>query len=109
MMAGVLHVAIVCWLLGGTNALPAENPDLPALLQRARAEYRSGHFPAAEAFYLDALRSIEPSDPAERAETLTALGGVYLNEDEIFKAERAYSESVAIYRKLRDKSRTALV
>jgi len=28
-MAGSLHVAIVCWLVGGTNALPAENPGLP--------------------------------------------------------------------------------
>jgi len=108
-MVGALHVAIVCWLLGGTNALPDQDPDLPALLQRARAEYRSGHFPAAETFFLAALRTMEHSDPAERAATLTALGDVYLNEDEMSKAERAYTESVAIYRQLPDQSRTALV
>ena len=107
-MAGALHVVIVCWLLGGTNALPAENPDLPALLQRAHAEYRSGHFTVAEKLLLDALSTIEKTDQAERAATLITLGDVYLNEDEMPKAERAYSESAAIYRRLSDKSRTAL-
>jgi hypothetical protein len=35
---------------------------------------------------------MEQGDPAERAATLTALGDVYLNEDEMSKAERAYAD-----------------
>jgi tetratricopeptide (TPR) repeat protein len=72
------------------------------------AEYRSGHFSGAEKLLLAALSTIEKTDPAERAATLIGLGDVYLNEDEMSKAERAYSESAAIYRRLSDKSRTAL-
>ena len=80
------------------------NPDYLRSVQQARADYLSGHFAAAEKRLLAAIEMLEPGDQIERAARLAELGDVYVSEDELPKAENAYSESLAIYRRLPDKT-----
>src|SRR5262249_15406067 len=64
---------------------------------------------AAETSFLNALRTLEPNDHRGRAETLTALGNVYANEDELSKAEKVYTEALTIYKRLADERQIALL
>src|SRR5206468_4858027 len=63
----------------------------------------------SEKLYLDALRTLDRNNEANRALALSELGDVYANEDEAFKSERAYAESLEIYKRLSDKRNTALL
>jgi tetratricopeptide (TPR) repeat protein len=86
----------------------SENPDYSSLMEQGRAEYSKGHLAAAERFFLAAFDMLQLADQ-QRAETLEALGDVYVTEDEVSKAEQAFAESLAIYKKLSDKSNTVIL
>jgi len=90
-------------VLSCANAVASDLSAYVNLLKQARAEYFAGHFPAAENSLIAALRVLEPGDRRERATVLGELGDVYANEDELPKAERAYGESLAIYKELADR------
>jgi tetratricopeptide (TPR) repeat protein len=79
------------------------------LVQQARAEYQSGHFSASEKHILAAIQMIVPGDESERAARLSDLGDVYVSQDDLPKAEKAYSESLAIYRRRSEKKSVALL
>lgn len=90
-------------------AVLSVDSDYPQLLEQARAAYNSGRFSQSEKLYLTALGTLSPDHEAQRALTLAELGDVYANEDETFKSEHAYAESLEIYRRLSDKRNTALL
>jgi len=90
-------------------AVLSVDSDYPQLLQQARAEYNNGRFSQSEKLYLAALGTLDRNDEANRALALSELGDVYANEDEAFKSERAYAESLEIYKRLSDKRNTALL
>jgi tetratricopeptide (TPR) repeat protein len=90
-------------------AVLSVDSDYPQLLQRARGEYNDGHYAQAEKLYLSALGTLARDDDASRALTLSELGDVYVSEDETFKSENAYAESLEIYKRLSDKKNTALL
>ena len=104
-----LCAVMLCCALVETNAMASENPGYVNLLLRGRAEYHDGRFLAAEPLYLAALRALQPGDQTERAATLAELGDVYVNQDEVSKAERVYAESLAIYERLSSKNSVALL
>jgi tetratricopeptide (TPR) repeat protein len=104
----ILFVAVVSLLQTGTNAIDREQSDYAKLMERGRAEYRDGQFAASEAAYLAALRTLDRTDGL-RALALRELGDVYVNRDELSKAERAYSESIKLYDRLSDTKSAALV
>jgi tetratricopeptide (TPR) repeat protein len=83
--------------------------DYATLMKQGRAEYGRGHFAAAEKLYLASLRTLDPAHERERAGTLTELGAVYVNKDELEKAARAYEESLAIYKRFGARNPTVLV
>src|SRR5207247_1715647 len=56
-----------------------------------------------------ALAKLDARDETLRANTLGNLGDAYAGEEEYAKAARAYSESFSIYRRLPDKSGSALM
>src|SRR5262249_41825043 len=70
---------------------------------------QSGAYAAAEKSYVAALRTLERSDYQERAETLAALGNVYTDEEDLSKAEKAYVESLTLYKQLPNKKEMAIV
>jgi len=84
-----------------------ERSDYSQLMQQARAEYVGGHFVASEKLIVAAIQALQPGEDSLRAAALAELGDVYVSEDELFKAENAYSESLAVYRRLSDKTNTA--
>ena len=90
-------------------AVLSVDSDYPQLLQQARVEYNNGHFAQSEMLYLKALGTLDRDDNAQRALTLAELGDVLANEDEPYKSERAYTESLEIYKRLSDKRNTALL
>jgi tetratricopeptide (TPR) repeat protein len=96
----VLSVVLLYCFQAGTTAAPSENLDYASLIERGRVASRNGHFAASEAAFLAALRILDRADEMQRASTLSELGDVYANTDEISKAERAYLESREIYSRL---------
>jgi tetratricopeptide (TPR) repeat protein len=103
----ILCPGLTAW--GAQSPDDKTNVDYATLMNQGGAEYRSGHFAAAEKLYLAALRTLDAANERERAGTLTELGAVYVNEDELAKAERAYEESLVIYKRLAAKNPTVLV
>ncbi len=85
-------------------------PDSSDLfLQQARLEYRSGRLKTAETRYSAALKAIGRNNDNARAAALAELGDVYVNLDELSKAERSYLDSLAIYKRLHEKDSTILI
>jgi len=87
----------------------ANQTSTTTVFEKARVEYSNGRFAQSETLYLSALRTLTSGDESERAQMLTELGDVYVNTDELANAERAYSEALAIYQKLSNKRRSALL
>jgi len=108
-MCRAAYLILLCSIISPANAAPIQNEDRLNLLLQGRAEYRSGHYEAAETFFIAALRSIQRTDERQYAATLVELGDVYLNEEQLSNAERVYVQSLGIYQRLSDKKRTALI
>src|SRR5689334_8874148 len=111
---GVPMLRMICSVILSCALLPAivaadSNLDYSNLMEKGRAEYRSGQFAAAAASLNSALRALARSDYPERAKALAALGDVYISGDELPKADQVYRESLALYEKLDDKRQTAVV
>jgi tetratricopeptide (TPR) repeat protein len=87
----------------------ATQPSTTTLFEKARLEYSNGRFARSEELYLSGLSTLTSGDESERAQMLTELGDVYVNTDELAKAERAYGEALTIYQKLSNKRRSALL
>jgi len=82
-----------------------ETPEPPAystLLQQARAQYHAGQLSAAEKLFNEALAQVGNDPGIRRALTLASLGDVYASQEKLTQAERAYSESLSIYRSFAD-------
>src|SRR5262245_15231223 len=104
-MTSVVSVVLLSFLLQ-QPASPVEDVDYTSLIKRARGEYWAGHFVQSESLFVSALRLIPSKDNAERAHVLWDLGDVYVNQDQLPKAEHAYRDSLTIYKKLSDKLQT---
>jgi len=83
-------------------------PQHSDLNQQARTAYFSGRYVESRTLLIQALETLPPDDFAERAHVLSDLGDVYVNEDNLPKAEEAYVKSLEIYRNAGDKEKTAL-
>jgi tetratricopeptide (TPR) repeat protein len=99
--------ALMLLFLSQAAVAAGDNPEYTDLLQRARAEYRDGRFAASETLFLSALGALQGDHGQERAVALFELGQVYASRDELPQAERAYSESLAIFKRFSDKASTA--
>src|SRR5262245_6280341 len=73
----ILCSSLTAW--GTQSSDNKANVDYATLMKQGGAEYRSGHFAAAEKLYLAALRNLDRADERERAFTLTELGAIYVN------------------------------
>ena len=107
-MVRALSVVLLCSVLAA-DLIASENPDYLNLMQRGRAEYRKGNIAGSEASFVAALKTLQRSDEVERAATLAELGDVYVNEDQLSNAERAYLESLAISRRRPGEKNIALI
>ena len=87
----------------------ATQPSTTTFFEKARVEYSNGRFARSEELYLSGLSTLTSGDESGRAQMLTELGDVYVNTDELAKAERAYGEALTIYQKLSNKRRSALL
>ena len=80
-----------------------ETTDYVKLFERGRAEYIAGRFREAERLLQSALTALGGGNETERAVILRQLGDVYVNVDDLPKAEKVYLESLAIHKRLSDK------
>jgi len=98
---------MILWALPQLSSTPNPPAAYITSLERARAEYWSGHFVESEHSFIAALQALPQSEQFLRARTLSDLGDVYVNEDELPQAEQAYQKSLAIYEKIGDKQNAA--
>src|SRR5262245_45376159 len=97
-MRSLLLVSL--YFLQAQHAVAAtQNHDYPNLVQEARREYLDGQLRSSEKLLLDALHGLDKGNQRERAVMLADLGNVYVDLDMPSKAERAYTESLALYRR----------
>src|SRR5262249_4702503 len=94
--------AMIFFAALGQIISPPEPPEYSTLLQQARAQYRAGQFSAAEKLFNEALEQVGSDRGIRRAFTLASLGDVYASQEKRTQAERAYSESLSIYRRFAD-------
>jgi len=82
-----------------------------ALRRSGRAEYSAGNFERAETLLRNALDVAQRSkDDYMVATAEDDLGDVYVSEERLIEAERSYSRSLAIFRRLPDRTfETAVV
>jgi tetratricopeptide (TPR) repeat protein len=78
-------------------------------LREGRAEYAAGRFDRAEKLLTEALRLLPQRDEAERARILANLGSIYSRLEQFSKAEKAYSDSLSISKRLGDSNNCALM
>src|SRR5690349_21859659 len=78
-------------------------------LRAGRAEYAAGNFDRAQKLLTEALKLLPQDDKAERAEVLSDLGSAYSRLEQFSKAEKAYSDSLSISKRLGDKNNSALM
>jgi tetratricopeptide (TPR) repeat protein len=90
---------------------PRDTPstDFNLSVHQGRAEYTAGHFAVAARLFNDALAQIQQDRNSDRARILSDLGAAYTKEEEFAKAEKAYSESLAIWKSLGDSDDSALM
>jgi tetratricopeptide (TPR) repeat protein len=100
----LLRGAVLLSLVFVHQAFGNQESDYATLVRRAADEYSKGKVSASESSLIAALRSIGPGDDRYRAATLANLATLYVNTEELSKAERAYMESLGIYRRLSDQS-----
>src|SRR5205814_6541342 len=74
-----------------------------------RAEYVAGRFDSAEKLLLEALKLLPHNDEAARAKVFSDLGSTYSRLEQFSKAEKAYSDSLSISRRLGDRNNCALM
>jgi tetratricopeptide (TPR) repeat protein len=98
-MANTVYLVLMCCFLR-TPEGTARNPDYASLLQQARAEYLSGNLARSETLLLAALKALHKDEEELRASTLAELGDLYLGAEKFPKAERAFLDSLDIYRRL---------
>jgi tetratricopeptide (TPR) repeat protein len=79
------------------------------LLREGRAEYAAGRFDSAEELLTKALQLLPQGDETERAKILGDLGSVYSRLEQFPKAEKAYSDSLSISKRLGDSNNCALM
>src|SRR5947207_13477335 len=105
-MASVVYIAVLLCL---QESPQLETKTFDSLTAQGRAAYWHGHFAQSEALFVAALQITPRVDESQRAWALMELGAVYINEDELPKAEAAYREALAIYKKLSDAAQSAFV
>ena len=99
-MVSVICVAMLSYIL---QQSPETKDHIAAsFTEPARAEYSKGHLAESEAFLVEALYNIPQIDGPERGRILSDLGDVYVNEDQLPKAEQVYAQALAIYKRLGD-------
>jgi tetratricopeptide (TPR) repeat protein len=106
-MVSVICVAMLSYLL--QESPRTEKHIVASFTEPARAEYQRGHFAEAEALLIEALRNIPRLDETDRARVLSDLGDVFVNEDQLPKAEQVYAQALAIHKRLRDDTGVAMM
>lgn len=111
MMLRTFFTLLLCCvaLTGNSIARAGSNLDYLNSVQQGWADYRAGHYRAAEGSFAAALNALEPNHYPERAETLAVLGNVYAKEDALPKAEHVYAESLSIYKQIGDRKKVSLL
>jgi tetratricopeptide (TPR) repeat protein len=95
-----LFFIALCLVLTRHADAEAQSQDSMRLIQEGRREYLEGQYANAEKLFLNALRVLDRNDENQRALVLAELGDTYLSLDSLFESERAYTASLAIYRRL---------
>lgn len=96
-------------LLAQTNIGNTDRAGYRELVREAGAEYAAGRFATAERMFTEALSRLPEGNDSERAQILADLGIAYGKEEEFSKAEKAYSDSLAISKRLGDQDNYALM
>jgi tetratricopeptide (TPR) repeat protein len=104
-------LALLCCIIALSNArgIQSQIPNDMNLFREGMTEYSNHHFAAAETLFRHALQVVPSDDKTDRALIFVNLGDVYVNEDNLVKAEEAYSQALALYKGLSNKNQTALV
>jgi len=103
-----LYALALLVTIGQTNFRDAQS-SYREPLREGRAEYAAGRFDRAEKLLSEALKLLPQGDEAERAKVLANLGSVYSRLEQFSKAERAYSDSLSISKRLGDSNNCALM
>jgi len=106
-MVGVVCVAMLSYIL--QESPKTENHIAASFRETARAAYLRGQLGESEALLIEALRKIPQAAETDRARILSDLGDVYMNEDQLPKAEQAYAQALAIHKRLADDSGVAMM
>jgi tetratricopeptide (TPR) repeat protein len=97
-------------MLGQTNdGNSAELSGYKSGLHDGGSEYANGHFAEAARMFSEALAQIPEGNEAERAKILADLGAAYARQEEFAKAEKAYSDSLSLSKRLGNLSNSALM
>jgi tetratricopeptide (TPR) repeat protein len=104
-------VAMLCCIVTAFNAhaIQGQAPNYMAFFRDATTEYHNHHFAAAGTLLGRALQGVPSDDNTTRAMILAQLGDVYVNQDDLIKAEDAYFQALSLYKGLSNKNQTALV
>jgi tetratricopeptide (TPR) repeat protein len=106
-----LSIALLCCSIatGSADATQSPLPDASTLFREATTEYRNHHFVAAGALFRRALQSVPSGDQRGRALILAELGDVYVNQDDLIKAEESYFQALSLYKGLSNRNETVLI
>jgi tetratricopeptide (TPR) repeat protein len=102
-------LALVVMLGQTNNGSGAERSGYRSVLHDANSEYASGHFAAAATMFSEALAHVPESNEPERAKILADLGAAYARQEEFAKAEKVYSDSLSLSKRLGDLNNCALM
>ncbi len=96
------------YMFAGYAVAQNHNLDVHELHQSGLREYREGHYVQAESLLRAALDGAG-QDPAGRAQILTSLGNLLLDEERTSEAEVAFSKALDLARQLEDRQTTVLL
>ena len=105
----ILYFLSFLVFLGQSDVGEAQTRSYQAAIREGRTEYDSGHFANAERLFREALAQLTEHDESQRARILADLGSVYEKQEAFSKAEKAYSESLSISKRLGNKDDCALI
>jgi Flp pilus assembly protein TadD len=105
----ILYFLTFLAFLGQSELGEAQTHTFLSAMREGRAEYDSGHFASAERLFAEALAQLGERDESQRAMTLADLGAAYDKQEALQKAEKAYSESLSISKRLGEKNDCALM
>jgi tetratricopeptide (TPR) repeat protein len=96
-------------VFGQSDIAEAQTGSFQSAMRQGQAEYGSGHFASAERLFSEALVQLGERDDSQRSKVLADLGSTYEKQEAFQKAEKAFSESLSISKRLGEKNDCALM